>query len=184
MHWCVIVDYQQIHGFTIDYSKFIINRNRKSALKTSIGLNGLWFSLPESSRDFLHWYRHRLRAVSLLLSPSCVTRKKSARKKAAWSPGGEACACLLSHASKPAWQAVESKESQNERGREKRGRIFSRFTRSSFLFPSPSDACHAGYMLLSRPQEFATGLLHKRRGWSFVRNIEKCTREYWRVLIS
>ena len=27
-----------------------------------------------------------------------------------------------------------------------RGRpIFSRFTRSSFPFPSPSDACHAGY---------------------------------------
>ena len=34
-------------------------------------------------------------------------------------------------------------------GRRKEGRkvkiIFSRFTRSSFPFPSPSDACHAGY---------------------------------------
>ena len=48
-----------------------------------------------------------------------------------------------------AWQAVEKEESQNERGREKRAillrPIFSRFTRSSqFLFPSPSDASHAG----------------------------------------
>ena len=44
----------------------------------------------------------------------------------------------------PAWQAVDREESQNERGEEKRP-IFSRLTRSSFLFPSPSDACHAGW---------------------------------------
>ena len=28
--------------------------------------------------------------------------------------------------------------------------IFSRFTRSSFLFPSPSDACDAGYVAFCR----------------------------------
>ena len=47
VHWCVTVDYQQIgngnianqiHGFTIDYGKFILMSFRKQQIHTLIGL--------------------------------------------------------------------------------------------------------------------------------------------------
>ena len=77
--------------------------------------------------------RSNLRSgVPLFLRREGTQKKKKKKNRDAWSQ------VSAREVNQPAWQAVE-----REGGKSKWARpIFSRFTRSSFPFPFPSDACH------------------------------------------
>ena len=80
-------------SITITYRNWF--RNHRSFISVVDGY------VVSSCCEIKHWsYKgaeNRLRVVPLSLSPSCVTRKKTAKKMAAWKPGSEKQVCFLFH---------------------------------------------------------------------------------------